>query len=83
MAAKKKTARRTAKRSGMVSVTLVKGSEQSIRIKSGMTLEAFLNQQGESLESRVSVNGNEAKLSTKLRKGDIVLITPAVNGGNA
>ena len=77
--AKKKTARK-AKRSGTVRITLVKGSEQSVQIKSGMTLEAFLDQQGET-GARASVNGNEAKPSTKLRKGDIVLITPNVAGG--
>ena len=51
------------------------------KIKSGTTLNEFLEDNGLSFSSSVRVNGEKASKSTELEAGDIIMVVGSVSGG--
>jgi hypothetical protein len=78
------------RRHGQITVILAKMSEdsQEIRVARGSTLKKVLESAGysadqfEDLLEGLRVNGQEASLTTKLKAGDFITLSPRVQGGS-
>lgn len=77
------------KSSKMVTVTVAEmsaGGARDIEVKSGSTLRAALLAAGysnpASLKANLRLNGREANLTAKVKKGDFITLAPQVHGGS-